>query len=173
MNDATTATTASIPADDAPHLLIVDDDRRIRVLLKRYLGDQGYRVTVADSAEEAIACLKNLAFDLIILDVMMPGENGLDLAARLRGDPSALAKVPILMLTARAETGDRIMGFECGVDDFLGKPFEPRELSLRVASICGGRSRSRGRYKLRMSNLAASSSIFIAAICVVARRSSV
>jgi two-component system, OmpR family, phosphate regulon response regulator OmpR len=123
------------PADDAAHLLIVDDDRRIRALLQRYLADRGYRVTLAGNVEEAAACLKNFAFDLIVLDVMMQGENGFDFAARLRADPSEAGRVPILMLTARAETEDRITGFENGVDDFLAKPFEPRELSLRVASI--------------------------------------
>jgi two-component system, OmpR family, phosphate regulon response regulator OmpR len=121
------------PADDAAHLLIVDDDRRIRILLQRYLTDHGYRITLAGNVDEAIACLKNFAFDLIVLDVMMPGENGFDFAARLRA--SDVGQVPILMLTARAEPEDRIAGFEKGIDDFLAKPFEPRELSLRVASI--------------------------------------
>jgi two-component system, OmpR family, phosphate regulon response regulator OmpR len=125
----------TIPADDAAHLLIVDDDRRIRDLLQRYLTREGYRVTLAGNAEEANAALKNLSFDLIVLDVMMPGENGFDFAARLRTDTSDRGRVPILMLTARAETEDRIVGFENGIDDFLAKPFEPRELSLRVASI--------------------------------------
>jgi len=124
-----------IPADDAAHLLIVDDDRRIRVLLQRYLSQEGYRVTLAGNAEEASAALKNFSFDLIVLDVMMPGESGLDFAARLRTDDSDRGRVPILMLTAKAETGDRIAGFETGVDDFLAKPFEPRELLLRIASI--------------------------------------
>jgi two-component system, OmpR family, phosphate regulon response regulator OmpR len=124
-----------IPADDAAHLLIVDDDRRIRVLLQRYLSQEGYRVTLAGNAEEANAALKNFSFDLIVLDVMMPGESGLDFAARLRTDNSDRGRVPILMLTAKAETGDRIAGFETGVDDFLAKPFEPRELLLRIASI--------------------------------------
>ncbi len=82
-----------------------------------------------------MACLKNFAFDLIILDVMMPGENGFDFAAQAAGRAVRSPQVPILMLTARAETEDRIAGFENGVDDFLGKPFEPRELSLRIASI--------------------------------------
>ena len=135
MSEAPAVPEPPIPADDAAHLLIVDDDRRIRVLLQRYLAQQGYRVTLAGSAEEALACLKNFSFDLIILDVMMPGENGFDFAARLRADCSDLAQVPILMLTARTETEDRIFGFESGVDDFLGKPFEPRELALRIASI--------------------------------------
>ena len=124
-----------IPADDAAHLLIVDDDRRIRVLLQRYLSQEGYRVTLAGNAEEATAALKNFSFDLLVLDVMMPGESGLDFAARLRTDHSDRGRVPILMLTAKAETGDRIAGFETGVDDFLAKTFEPRELLLRIASI--------------------------------------
>ncbi len=135
MNDAVTEAAPPTPADDAAHLLIVDDDRRIRVLLQRYLTDRGYRVTLAENVDEAMACLKNFAFDLIVLDVMMPGENGFDFAARLRAEPSDRGQVPILMLTARAETEDRITGFENGIDDFLAKPFEPRELSLRIASI--------------------------------------
>jgi two-component system phosphate regulon response regulator OmpR len=123
------------PADDAAHLLVVDDDRRIRALLSRFLVEQGYRVTTASDAAEAIGCLKNFAFDLIVLDVMMPDESGLDFAARLRGEASERAHVPILMLTARTEAEDRVRGFEVGADDYLGKPYEPRELSLRIASI--------------------------------------
>jgi two-component system phosphate regulon response regulator OmpR len=129
------ASNADAPADDAAHLLIVDDDRRIRELLSRYLSEQGYRVTTAGTAADASACLKSISFDLIVLDVMMPGENGFDFAARLRADTSERGQVPILMLTARSETDDRVRGFETGVDDFLAKPFEPRELSLRIASI--------------------------------------
>src|SRR5258706_1433859 len=91
-------------ADDAPHLLVVDDDQRIRDLLSRYLADHGYRVTTASSAAEARSRLEGMAFDLLVLDVMMPGENGLDLARSIRnGSP-----VSILMLTPRAETQDRI-----------------------------------------------------------------
>lgn len=135
MNEPLAEAAPPTPADDAAHLLIVDDDRRIRVLLQRYLTDRGYRVTLAGNVEEAMGCLKNFAFDLIVLDVMMPGENGFDFAARLRAEASDRGQVPILMLTARAETEDRITGFESGIDDFLGKPFEPRELSLRIASI--------------------------------------
>jgi len=123
------------PADDAPHLLIVDDDRRIRQLLSRYLNEQGYRVTTAATAGDAASCLKSIAFDLIVLDVMMPGENGFDFAAKIRAEVTDLAQVPILMLTAKSEMEDRVRGFETGVDDFLAKPFEPRELSLRIASI--------------------------------------
>lgn len=135
MKEIATEAQPLILADDAAHLLIVDDDRRIRVLLQRYLTDRGYRVTLAGNAEEAMGCLKNFAFDLIVLDVMMPGENGFDFAAKLRAEASDVGQVPILMLTARAEAEDRIAGFESGIDDFLAKPFEPRELSLRIASI--------------------------------------
>jgi two-component system, OmpR family, phosphate regulon response regulator OmpR len=121
----------AIPADDAPHLLIVDDDRRIRALLSRFLLGEGYRVTTADNAAEARAKLDGLHFDLLILDVMMPGESGFDLAKSLRQHSS----VPILILTARDETEMRIAGLETGADDYVAKPFEPRELSLRVANI--------------------------------------
>jgi two-component system, OmpR family, phosphate regulon response regulator OmpR len=118
-------------ADDAPHLLVVDDDLRIRDLLSRYLVDHGYRVTTASSAVEARCKLDGMAFDLLVLDVMMPGESGLDLARSIRnGSP-----VPILMLTARAETEDRIAGLETGVDDYVAKPFDPRELLLRISSV--------------------------------------
>jgi two-component system phosphate regulon response regulator OmpR len=118
-------------ADDAPHILVVDDDRRIRELLKRYLSDNGFRVTVAEHAAEARARLEGLSFDLVVLDVMMPGESGLDFAQSLR----AVSSVPILMLTARGEASDRIDGLERGVDDYLAKPFEPRELLLRIGTI--------------------------------------
>jgi len=119
------------PADDAPHLLVVDDDRRIRALLSRFLLGEGYRVSTAETAADAAAKLTGLKFDLLILDVMMPGENGFDFARRIRAE----SNVPILMLTARDEKESRIMGLEIGADDYLAKPFEPRELSLRVANI--------------------------------------
>jgi two-component system phosphate regulon response regulator OmpR len=122
---------AATPSDDAPHLLVVDDDRRIRVLLLRFLVSEGYRVSTAESAREARAKLEGLKFDLLILDVMMPGENGFDLARAIR----STSTVPILMLTARDEKENRIMGLEIGADDYLSKPFEPRELALRVANI--------------------------------------
>jgi two-component system phosphate regulon response regulator OmpR len=118
-------------ADDAPHLLVVDDDRRIRDLLSRFLSSEGYRVTTADTAADARAKLKSLSFDLLILDVMMPGETGFDFAKALRGS----SNVPILMLTARDAAESRIKGLEMGADDYLSKPFEPRELSLRIANI--------------------------------------
>ena len=129
MRAMTTVSTA-LP-DDAPHLLVVDDDRRIRDLLSRFLFGEGYRVTTAETAADARAKLQGLRFDLLILDVMMPGETGFDLARDLR----AASSVPIIMLTARDEAKSRIEGLTIGADDYLGKPFEPRELSLRVASI--------------------------------------
>ena len=119
-------------ADDAPHLLIVDDDRRIRDLLSRFLSSEGYRVTTAETAADARAKLKHLSFDLLVLDVMMPGESGFDFAKSMR---AAANDVPILMLTARDAAESRIKGLEMGADDYLSKPFEPRELSLRIASI--------------------------------------
>jgi len=117
--------------DDAPHVLVVDDDRRLRALLSTYLVKHGHRVTVAPTAAKARAFLDGLAFDIIVLDVMMPVENGFDFAADLRGR----SQVPILMLTARGEPQDRVRGLEIGVDDYLAKPFEPRELLLRIGSV--------------------------------------
>jgi two-component system, OmpR family, phosphate regulon response regulator OmpR len=124
-------TTPPVPSDNASHVLIVDDDRRIRDLLSRFLGSHGYRATAAGSADEARRRLEQISFDLIILDVMMPGENGFEFATRLR----ETSTVPILMLTALADINDRIRGLEAGVDDYLPKPFDPRELLLRVGSI--------------------------------------
>lgn len=121
----------SIPADDAPHLLVVDDDTRIRDLLKQYLSSNGFRVTVAKSAADARRKLDGLDFDLIVLDVMMPGENGVELTRSLRERKD----VPILMLTALIETDHRITGLEAGADDYLSKPFDPRELILRASNI--------------------------------------
>lgn len=118
-------------ADDAPHLLLVDDDRRIRDLLSRFLANEGYRVTTAKSAADARAKLLGLHFDLLILDVMMPGETGFDLARFIR----ASSAVPIIMLTARHEAESRIEGLQIGADDYVAKPFEPRELVLRIANI--------------------------------------
>jgi two-component system phosphate regulon response regulator OmpR len=119
------------PADDAPHLLVVDDDRRIRDLLSRYLTSEGYRVTTAANVAAARAKLCGLSFDLLILDVMMPGESGFEFARSVRKSSS----VPILMLTARDAAESRITGLEIGADDYVAKPFEPRELSLRISNI--------------------------------------
>ncbi len=118
-------------SDTEPHLLVVDDDARLRGLLQRYLSDNGFRVTVAADAREARANLSSFAFDLVVLDVMMPGESGLDLTRALRGKQL----VPVLLLTAMAEPEDRVNGLEQGADDFLAKPFEPRELVLRIRNI--------------------------------------
>jgi two-component system phosphate regulon response regulator OmpR len=122
-----------------PHLLVVDDDARLRELLRRYLSDNGFRVTVAADAREARANLASFAFDLIVLDVMMPGESGLDLTRELRAQSGNRdgrdRRIPILLLTAMAEPEDRINGLEQGADDFLAKPFEPRELVLRIRNI--------------------------------------
>jgi two-component system phosphate regulon response regulator OmpR len=119
------------PDDDAPHLLVVDDDTRIRNLLKQYLTENGFRVTVAGNASEARRKLIGLDFDLLVLDIMMPGESGVDLTRSLRTDKN----VPILMLTALSETDSRISGLEAGADDYLPKPFDPRELILRINNI--------------------------------------
>jgi two-component system, OmpR family, phosphate regulon response regulator OmpR len=119
------------PSDDAAHILLVDDDRRIRDLLSRFLANEGYRVTTAMSANDARSKLAGLHFDLLILDVMMPGETGFDLARSLR----VSSPVPIIMLTARAEAEARIEGLQIGADDYVAKPFEPRELVLRIANI--------------------------------------
>ncbi|KIL97352.1 DNA-binding response regulator PetR [Paramagnetospirillum magnetotacticum MS-1] len=117
--------------DDA-HILVVDDDRRLRELLRKYLSDNGYLVATAADAAEARQCMAGLAFDMMVLDVMMPGEDGMSLTRSLRAEGKTL---PILLLTARGEVDDRIRGLESGADDYLSKPFEPRELLLRVASI--------------------------------------
>lgn len=113
------------------HILVVDDDKRLRDLIARYLGEQGFRVTVAIDAADARAKLKSISFDLLVLDIMMPGESGLDLTKSLRIESS----VPILLLTAMGEVQDRINGLETGADDYLAKPFEPKELVLRINSI--------------------------------------
>lgn len=119
------------PAEDAAHLLIVDDDDRIRALLKRYLTENGFRTSVAGDARQARALMASVDFDLIVLDVMMPGETGFALTKSVR----AASNVPILLLTARGLPEDRIEGLEMGADDYLSKPFEPRELLLRIHSL--------------------------------------
>ena len=123
--------TAAQSSVEDPHLLVVDDDERLRGLLHRYLTSNGYRVTAAADAADARALMKSMAFDLLVLDVMMPGESGMDLTRSLRTH----SQVPILILTARGESEDRIAGLEVGADDYLPKPFEPRELLLRVGAL--------------------------------------
>ncbi len=117
--------------EDLPHILVVDDDKRLRELLRRFLSENGFRVTTAADAAEARAKIGSLSFDLIVLDLMMPGESGLALTQSLRKSST----VPILMLTAMGETDQRIAGLESGADDYLAKPFEPRELVLRIRTI--------------------------------------
>ncbi|MBS1301813.1 response regulator [Loktanella sp. SALINAS62] len=116
---------------DSPHLLVVDDDERIRDLLRKYLVRSGFLVTLARDAAQARRLLSGLEFDLIVLDVMMPGEDGISFCRDLR---SRLG-TPVLLLTARGETADRIGGLEAGADDYLAKPFEPKELLLRINAI--------------------------------------
>ncbi|MBV8455828.1 MAG: response regulator transcription factor [Acetobacteraceae bacterium] len=118
---------------ETPHILVVDDDARLRGLLSRFLADKGFRVTTAENAAEARAKLRSVFPDLMVLDVMMPGESGLDLITSLRN--SHHQNLPVLLLTARGAPEDRIAGFEAGADDYLGKPFEPMELVLRIRAM--------------------------------------
>lgn len=119
-------------AEMSAEILVVDDDARLRALLQRFLTEQGHRVAVAADAAEARAAIDAMAFDLLVLDVMMPGETGLQLAEHLRAEGH---ETPILMLTARGDPDDRVAGFEHGADDYLAKPFDPRELALRIRTI--------------------------------------
>jgi two-component system phosphate regulon response regulator OmpR len=119
--------------NDSPHLLLVDDDARLRALLSRFLGEQGFRVTTADSAADAREKLRSFEFDLMILDVMMPGETGLSLTGDLRAERAPA--MPILLLTARGAPEDVVAGFEAGADDYLGKPFDPRVLLVRIRAM--------------------------------------
>jgi two-component system phosphate regulon response regulator OmpR len=119
-------------AEDA-HILVVDDDARLRALLSRYLAGEGFRVTTAETATEARDKLRFMHPDMLVLDVMMPGESGLTLTESLRREQGS--EMPVLLLTARGAPEDRIAGFEAGADDYLGKPFEPRELVLRIRAL--------------------------------------
>ena len=126
---------------ESPHILIVDDDREIRDLLARFLGKHGYRATAAADGREMKRALNEWAIDLIVLDLMMPGEDGLSLCRKLRAD----SDMPIIMLTAMGEETDRIVGLEMGADDYVAKPFNPRELLARIKAVLrrGGASRDR------------------------------
>lgn len=125
--------------DDAPHILVVDDDQRIRDLLGNYLRENGFRVTTAEDGAAARARMQGLTFDCVILDVMMPGDSGFVVAGDLRKN----SDIPILMLTARSEPEHRVLGLELGVDDYVAKPFEPRELLLRLQNILNRRAVAR------------------------------
>src|SRR5580658_7789900 len=118
---------------DDSHILVVEDDDRLRDRLARYLTGEGFRVTAAPDAAEARARMRGISPDLLVLDVMMPGESGLDLTRSLREEQGH--DLPVLMLTARGAPEDRIAGFEAGADDYLPKPFEPRELVLRIRAL--------------------------------------
>jgi two-component system phosphate regulon response regulator OmpR len=129
--------------DDLAHILVVDDDRRIRNLLQSFLIENGFRISVAATAAEAREQMRIMAFDLVVLDIMMPGETGLSLMQTLRANGNS---VPVLLLSALAEASDRIAGLETGSDDYLTKPFEPRELLLRIRGLLRRREQpSRGR----------------------------
>ena len=119
------------------HILVVDDDDRIRELVKEYLNENGFIVSTGNSAEEAKIRLEYFKFDLIVLDVMMPGQNGFELTKEIKKNSS----VPIILLTAKGEVENRIEGLELGADDYLGKPFEPKELLLRIKNIIKKSSR--------------------------------
>ena len=123
--------TEVLAGTDTPHILVVDDDERIRKLLARYLKENGFLATAVESAESADALTKQLSFDAMVVDVMMPGEDGVAFTRRLR----AASDVPIILLTARGEPEDRINGLEAGASDYLPKPFEPRELVLRLHGL--------------------------------------
>ena len=117
--------------DESSHIIVVDDDARLRSLLQRYLTQNGHIVSTAQDAAEARMKLKSLGFDLMVLDVMMPGESGIEFARDIRKSSS----LPIILLTARGAIEDRILGLEAGADDYLAKPFEPRELLLRISTV--------------------------------------
>jgi len=119
---------------EKPHILVIDDDNRLRDLLSRFLTEQEFLVTTASSAEEARIRLKGMQFDMLVVDVMMPGETGLDLVRDLKSSGDA---TPCLMLTAMGEPGQRLHGLESGADDYMTKPFEPLELALRLRNILG------------------------------------
>ncbi|MEM9810933.1 MAG: response regulator [Pseudomonadota bacterium] len=120
-----------LAGSDTPHVLVIDDDERIRTLLARYLRDNGFLASAVDSAEKAEALMASIAFDVLIVDVMMPGEDGFSFTERIR----SASAIPIILLTARGEPQDRIKGLEAGAHDYLPKPFEPRELVLRLQGL--------------------------------------
>lgn len=143
--------------DAAPHILVIDDDDRLRALLGRFLSEHGFAVSQAGDAAVARKLMGLFIFDLLVLDVMMPGESGISLAGSLRKQSSA---PPILMLSALAEAGDRVAGLEAGVDDYVPKPFDPKELLLRIRAIlrrsasdaAGGREVVFGEYVFVLEN---------------------
>jgi two-component system phosphate regulon response regulator OmpR len=135
---------ARVGAVEPRHLLVIDDDKRLRDLLKEYLCGAGFRVTAAPDAAAARRFLEGIAFDLLVVDVMMPGEDGLAFARWVRGRAGVAGTAPILILTARGDPDDRIEGLSTGADDYLAKPFEPRELVLRIDAILRRAGAARG-----------------------------
>ncbi len=155
MNPATTSSSSPSPATALlPHLLVIDDDREIRDLLGMFLERQGFRVTAARDAREARRLWQQGIFQLVVLDLMMPGENGLDFARWLRSQ----SDVPIVMLTAMGEETDRILGLELGADDYMPKPFNPRELLARIRAVLrrvgemGGRGEEAGQRNIMFAD---------------------
>ena len=138
------------PSQELPHILLVDDDERLRALLQRYLSGSDFRVTAIAEAEAARRALAGMAFDLVVLDIMLPGESGLELSAALTASGNA---TPILLLTAMDEPKDRVRGLEAGAEDYMVKPFDPRELVLRMRTILRRRETAR-RETLRFGPLA-------------------
>ncbi len=132
-----------------PHILVVDDDDRIRDLVSRYLTEHGFFVSAAEDAATAAEILKLAAYDALVLDVMMPGQSGIDFTAEIRGMDSDLAEMPILLLTAMGEADDRVTGLTAGADDYLAKPFDPRELVLRLKAIL----RRQPKYKTEIKTM--------------------
>ncbi|MEE9272626.1 MAG: response regulator [Robiginitomaculum sp.] len=139
---------ANVAIHNNTHLLVVDDDDRIRDLLKRYLGQRGFMVTAAANAHEARKLMAGLTFDLIILDVMMPGEDGLSLTKSLR----TVDDIPIILLTAKDSTENKIEGLTLGADDYLSKPFDPQELVLRIESILRRQSKTPRAHKVKFGD---------------------
>ena len=131
------------------HILLVDDDDKIRELLKTFLVDNKYLVSTASDAAEAKEVLKYITFDLLVIDIMMPGQNGYELTKEIREK----SLIPIIHLTAMGETEDRVHGLEIGADDYLGKPFEPKELLLRINNILNKTSMKKETKKIQLDNI--------------------
>ena len=131
------------------HILLVDDDDKIRELLKTFLVDNKYLVSTASNAAEAKEVLKYITFDLLVIDIMMPGQNGYELTKEIREK----SLIPIIHLTAMGETEDRVHGLEIGADDYLGKPFEPKELLLRINNILNKTSIKKETKQIQIDNI--------------------
>ena len=131
------------------HILVVDDDNRIRSLLKEYLNENDYIVSTSKDAEDAKIKITHFKFDLLVLDVMMPGQNGYDLTKEIKKNIS----IPIILLTAKGEVENRIKGLELGADDYISKPFEPKELLLRIRNIINKTSTKNIKNKIQLDNI--------------------